>query len=637
MEKHSEKERGSLASEPSRPDPTMATSGDADEEQTVPSGRPSINVVLASIAAVLSLVILLMLTGGLDSLARDIIRFFGPSDRGEDLSQRPAAAPSSAEAALFSFEELDLHPDVVFRPYTAGQVLSENVPTTTAEMIQQFRSLLDLYEERQGTDDNFTVRVVDNRTNELLEIYELEDERQAYENRAEGEGWNWGRIDAIRRTATRDLVQKYVARGIPRGAVTVKWGRRNQVLESREREEGFIEYEVRLARYLGLSLLVTEIGTVETFNDDRLVSPVGARSRYQMMPYVLRQNDVRHYRIPTAAGNHIEVYDEWHPLLTMEPAFATAAGYRNAVGHEIPGISAYHTGPGNIYMVYRMFLTAEPSRFTAESTVMDAYMWAVTEGYDHVSRNSSFKSYSRGYVASAYGALKATESLPIDSTKTVEAVRVQLRPGERIFLSELLRSLATSGKEFDWGPGTDGLSLYNKFRHLNQHMALPSSPDEASGVAPNADLRLTAESQGASVRFFLPIGAPRALEEAGLTILDPNRSFTFNHDTFGRPDPSELTIWDRQYQQLVQDIAHFGFTDEYRQRLLYLVDRFEELAESRPTHYRRLQLEVIKTHERIWRSGVFDRLADVLRAARGSVRFEPRPLSPLPSIGQGES
>lgn len=646
MEKQSEKERGSVASESSRPnsnnpdvekpDVEDPDAGRSDDESIAPSNTSAINVFWASMAAILVVAVLMMLSGGLDSLARDFMRFFGPSDAGTaDRIEGTIDAPSRSGSGLFTFEELDLHPDVVFQPYTAGQILSEDVSTATAEMIQQFRELLDLYEERQGTDDNFTIRVVDNRTNDLLEVYELDEERQTFENRTEGEAWNWGRIDGLRRTATRKLVDKYVARGIPRNAVTVKWGRRNQVLEAREREEGYIEYEVRLARYLGLSLLATEIGTVETFNDDRLVSPVGARSRYQMMPYVLRQNDVHHYRISTAAGNAIDVYEEWHPLLTMEPAFATAAGYRNAVGHEIPGISAYHTGPGNIYAVYRMFLTAQPSRFSAESTVMDAYMWAVTEGYDHVSRNSSFKTYSRGYVASAYGSLRATESIPIDSTRTVEAVRVQLRSGERIFLSELLRALEASGRDFEWGPNTDGLSLYNKFRSLNGHFVLPAASDESMGVAPNADLRLTAESQGVPVRFFLPLGAPGALAEAGFDILNSDRSFTFSHDTFGRPDPSEVTVWDRQYRQLVQDVAHFGFTDEYRQRLIYLVDRFEELAAARPTHFRRLQLEVIKTHERIWRSNVFDRLADALEAASGRARFEPRPLSPLPS-GQPE-
>lgn len=634
MEKQFEK-RNSSFSDSTRPDDHQPDASQIAEEGTAPPNTPAINVFWASMASVLVIVVLMMLSGGLDSLARDFMRFIEPA-RGTGAAEGTVEAPISGQSGVFTFEELDLHPDVVFRPYTAGQLIGTDISSATATMIREFRELLDLYEERQGTDDNFTIRVVDNRSDELLEIYEFEDERLAYENRENKENYNWGRIDALRRNATRSLVNKYVARGIPREAVTVKWGRRNQVLEARERELGYIEYEVRLARYLGLSLLATEIGTVETFNDDRLVSPVGARSRYQMMPYVLRQSNVHHYRIPTAAGNGIDVYEEWHPLLTMEPALTTAAGYRNAVGHEIPGISAYHTGPGNIYMVYRMFLTSAPELFNQESTVMDAYMWAVTTGYDEVSRNSSFKSYSRGYVASAYGSLRATQNLPIDSTKTIEAARVQVQSGQSIFLSELLRSLEAAEQELDWGPNTDGLSLYNKFRKLNQHFVLPDASNETRGVAPNADVKFVAESQGVPVRFFLPLGASAVLEEAGVDVLDDSETFRFTHDTYGRPEPSELTIWDRQYQQLVQDIAHFGFTDAYRDRLIFLVDRFEELAEARPSHFRRTQLEVIKTHERIWRSSVFDKLADVLRAARGSERFDPRPLSPLPE-GQNDS
>lgn len=631
MEKQQEQEIGGAQPGIDNSEATEGIGVNSAAEGTLPPSTSPRNVLWASLTALFALLVLVTISGGLESIAQDLIRIFGPSEDQEAMEMVTAEAPTAAESGQFTFHNSDLHPDVLFRPYTAGPIVSEDVSSASRSIIPQFRNLLGLYQEQQGIDDNFTVRVVDNRTNALLEIYELEEERAKYENREDGEDWNWGRVDALRRDATRNLVQKYASRGIPQGAVTVKWGRRNQVMQAREREAEFIEYEVGLARFLGLSLLVTEIGTVETFNDDQLVSPVGARSRYQMMPYVLRQNDIHHYRIPTAAGNSVEVYEEWHPLLTMEPAFLTAAGYANAVGHEIPGISAYHTGPGNIYMVYRMFLTAEPERLTSETTVMDAYMWAVTEGYDYVSRNSSFKSYSRGYVASAYGALRAAESVPIDPSQSLRVVRVEVRSGQRVFLSDLLRTLQASGKEFNWGSGTQDMSLYDKFRRLNKHMALPSSPGQDGGVKPNADLRLTSEIQGNPIRFFLPIGVPQALQEMGMDVLDESKSFAYDQDTYGRPDPSDLTIWDRQYQQLVDDIAYFGFTEAYRDRLVYLADKFEELAESNPSHYRRLQLDVIKTHERIWRSGVFDKLADVLRAARGSQRFEPRPLSPLPT------
>lgn len=610
------------------PEQTDTPSGDfAKEEETISQER-SINAFWASVAAVLGLIVLVLLTGRLDSVARDFVRFFGPGDATtESLETGVAEAPASAPG-MFTFKELDIHPDITFQPYTAGQLIGAEVSSSTAQMIRQFRDLLDLYEERQGTDDNFTIRVVDNRSNELLELYELESEREAYESLENTENYSWGRIDDMRRVATRNLVQKYASRGVPRNAITVKWGRRNQVLQAREREAPFIEYEIRLARYLGLSLLATEIGTVETFNADKLVSPVGARSRYQMMPYVLRQNDVHHYRISTASGASIEVYEEWHPLLTMEPSFTTLTGYKNAVGHEIPGISAYHTGPGNIYMVYRMFLTGS-ELFSPSSTVVDAYMWAVTTGYDQVSSGSSFKSYSRGYVASAYGALRATESLPVDSTLTLEAERVQIKPGEQIFLSELLRTLESSDQELDWGPGMDEESHYERFRFMNEHFALPDL--QGDGVSPRVDVRLTAESQGIDVKFFLPLGATKVLKDAGLDIIDEEKRFRFTHDTYGRPKPGDVTIWDRQYDNLIRDVANFGFTNENRRRLNFLVGRFRELAESNPSHYRRMQLDIIKTHQRIWQSNVFDKLANAVSAARGSSRFEPMPPSELPT------
>src|SRR5690625_7425915 len=144
------------------------------------------------------------------------------------------------------------------------------------------------------------------------------------------------------------------------------------------------------------------------------MSSVGARSRYQMMPYLLRQNGIHHYTLRTASGSSVQVFEEWHPLLTLEPAFATLKGYINAVGHEIPGIAAYHTGPGNIFMVYRTFLDNIPSVSSATS-MADACLWAVTVGVDTVSQGTSFKPYSRGYVPSKYGALQATAETPIDT------------------------------------------------------------------------------------------------------------------------------------------------------------------------------------------------------------------------------
>ena len=318
-----------------------------------------------------------MVSGKLAPLAGRTLHFIDTRDEADENS--------------FTLDQLDTHPDIVF-PSWFSDPLAEEKDTGADEasvrnrLVRDFRDFLALYVQRQGEDDNFTLRVVDNRTDELLEIHELN--REDWENRAPDTSWDWDPVDEQRRRQTRVLVDKYVDRGIPRKAVTVKWGRRHQVIEARMRELGYIEYEVRLAKFLGLSLLATETGTVETFNRDDLISAAGARGRYQIMPFLLRMNDIHRYRLRTSAGNSIRVYEERHPLLTMETAFTTIAGYRNAVGHEIPGLSAYHSGPGNIFMLYRTFLEQGRDFHTRESNVMDAYTWAITDGFDKLSSSS---------------------------------------------------------------------------------------------------------------------------------------------------------------------------------------------------------------------------------------------------------
>lgn len=588
-------------------------------------GRYALVATLASLAVML---IMMSATGRLDSLAHNLLENYRETRAAEVTADLPEALVEAHERAVV-FAELDIHPDILFRPYTFGPVLTEGKGETQTRMIEQFRDLLDMYVQRQGVDDNFTIRVMDNRSGEDLEVFTLENERRAFEETGEA---NWAAIDNKRRQETNRLVSKWADRGVPRGDVTVRWGRANQMAEARERNAPFIEHELNLARRLGLSLLAVQIPTVETFNQDRLISSVGARSRYQMMPYILRQNGIRHYELSTASGAAVKVYEEWHPLLTMEPAFLLLKGYVNAVGHEIPGISAYHTGPGNIYSVYRTFLS-EMGRINEETTVADAYLWAVTEGFGKVSSGTSFKTYSRGYVPSNYGALKATEHVPIDTTKTIRAERVQIRSGETVFLSDLLEVLENDAQFFAANQaharGTDGpAELYNQFRELNPHIQLPSFSPEGH-VPPAGDLRLEATKDGGDVRFFLPIGATDALTRAGHDVIDPASVFRFDRDSYGRPDPSEITIYDRQYDELVAEAAKFGFTNANRVRLLRLVDRFAELAEANPTHYRKMQYAVIRTHAQMWRSSPWEKLAAEVSARRDVQRLAVRPPATL--------
>ena len=594
---------------PSSPPPDSAS----------PSSPRSRRLRIGASIAVIVLVGLVGLSasGHLDTVAQRLLVQFQPFAA----PAPPPAAPDSLEEAPDSdhgltLRQLDAHPETMHRRYFTPSVFGPRGPDSV--LVSRFHDLLDLFTKRQGVDDNFTIRVLDDRTHEVLDLHVLEDLRAAYER---GATMEWRAVDRQRRQATRRLVDTWVERGIPREHVTVRWGRATQIRSAHERDAPFKEYEIRLAETLDLSLLPTEIGTVETFNQDDLVSPVGARSRYQMMPWILRRSGVHRYDLRTEAGPRIEVREELHPLLTLEPAFTLLRGYVNAVGHEIPGLSAYHTGPGNIYKIYRLFFS-ESSYFDPNATVVDAYLWALTDGFDAVNDVSTFGHYSRGYVPSTYGSLVATENEVIDTTRTLRTARVQLRPGAQTTLRRLLAPLDSLERSFDWGPQTDGKSAYESFRALNPHFDLPPAP--AAGVPEAGNVRLVSSIDGKAVRFFLPIGAPAALRASGLTVLNENATFRFDRDTYGDAS-AQRTRWDDRYQALVRDIKAFGFTPSNRRELLRLHDKFIELAEAQPSHFRRLQLDIIQTHRRIWLSNPWEELSEETMLATGRARMPVQP------------
>ncbi len=588
----------------------------SDEKTDSSSSRLTYRVLGAVVFITVVCSLLLARAGRIDTAAQDFLTQFTrspvPAPASDPDTLRPIPAPTFQPGAL------PTHPDVVHREYINPSVVENNADSSS--LVFQFRALLDLYEKRQGVDDNFTLRVFDNRTGKVLEIHTMEQARTAYRR---GAPMEWEAIDRKRRRLTRDLVDKYEARGIPNEAISVKWGRANQVQQAHQKDAPYIEYEMRLARYLNLSLLPIEIGTVETFNQDHLVSSVGARSRYQMMPFILRRNGLHRYWLRTASGRSVRVRDERHPLLTMEPAFLLLRGYVNSVGHEIPGISAYHTGPGNIYKLYRLFLTESNGRFRPSADVMDAYMWAVTEGYDYVSDHSTFGPYSRGYVASAYGALRATDRQMVDTTRTLRAARVQLKPGASTSLSALLDTLQTASASLDWGTGTADLSLYERFRNMNPHFDLP--PGRDGDVPPSGDVKLVSAVGGKAVHFFLPLGAPATLARSGLDVIDDDATFRFDTNTYAPPTDTQHTKWDRTYDELVHDIKQFGFTERNRSRLLALHEEFERLAEENPSRYRQHQLRVIETHRRIWLSNPWEDLSDATTIAMGRVTMPVQP------------
>ena len=587
-----------------------------------------------------------------EALTQQLTRLFSDAEQASAEEEQQGEKEQKEEEGTFTLASFDHHPDLLYQPYTSGPLLGNQTASGQVALVQQFREFLDAYVKRQAIDDNFTIRVTDGRNMELLEVYTLEEERKKYRQMemagSRRHDYLFNRIDPQRKRHLRRLVDKHVRQGVPREPIIVKFGRATQVEIAQERGRPYLEYMARLTRYLDLSLLATQVGTVETFNNDKWVSPVGARSRFQMMPYILQRQDVNQYRLQVQGGGSVLVREEWNPLLTMKPALLLMKGYANAVGHVIPGISAYHTGPGNIFEVYRHFMMEDPKWLMPRSTVMDAYMWATAtnEGYQTVSNSTSFGPFSRGYVASIYGALKAIEDEPIDTSATVRAVRVQLKEGESIMLGKMLGVLQEQSpqpqpepshlspadntesavNEADGSSETQQQNLYSRFRELNPQIPLPSASESGGLVPPGGNLRLVSSVGGDDVQFFLPLGAPQRLKQAGIDVLDPDKTFRFDHDTYAYPE-GERTVWDRRYDRLVSTIAQFGFTNEIRRQLFELAEKFEELAEENPTRYRKDQLEIIQLHKQVWQTRGWERLRNVTRATFGPGHIEAQPYS----------
>jgi hypothetical protein len=570
---------------------------------------------------------LLMTRGDLLAQAVPVAIQSGPSEPAD-----PVAPGRDLPTQPYRFLDLDIHPDRVYNHYFSGAFFTDAARGADRSSAQSayddFRTQLEIYRRRAGEDDNFAIRVYDSRTWRTLEVFSLREERERFEQSGSAD---WERIDAFRRGASNGLITKWVARGIPRDAVATRWGRANQIAEAREREAHTIEYEIRYARQLGLSLLTTEIGTVETFNQDWLVSPANARGRYQMMPDILDLFALRAFTLPAAAGN-VQVREELHPLLSLQSSFLLVRGYSNAVGQEIPGVSAYHTGPGNIMHLYQTFLRAKANDpGVRDATVTEAYMWGVTDGFDRVRQQSSFGPHSRGYVLSAYGALRAVDDKRIDPSHTLLTERVQLREGQTIALSDLLTLLEPHGARLEWGSDIDHANLYERFRALNGHIALPRSGSEETVSVPAAgNVRLAAASGRFPVRFFLPYGATELLERIRPGLLDPARTFRFDDNTFADPAVTgEKTQADYEYDELIRSISGFGFTSQNQNRLERLYRQFVQLAQANPnSEYRQAQLRIITIHRRVWHTVRFRDLAgtvqNVLEASRAPIRaMEP--------------
>jgi hypothetical protein len=614
------------------------------------SNRPlGVRNLLWAVVVVLGVItVLLAATGRIGTVTQSIAgTFTGGSDPdpSEREPLREVSGSSEGDDGTFTFANLTGHPDEALDPYFAGAIAgAEEDSTSRATLIRAFRDLVDQYVKRYGEDDNFSMRVTSGGEQDtLLEIFTFEEEREKYVEAGKPVDYNWGRINRMRRTKTRDIVDKWVARGIPEDPIRVKWGMADITRAARKRDESFIEYEVRLARFFGKSLLMTEIGTKETFNQDELKSSVGARSRYQLMPSLLNSYGINRYRLSASAGNTVLVAEEHHPLITMEPAFKHATASINAMGHEIPGISAYHTGVNNIYNeVLVKFLKNGQEYVFPDLTTAEAYIWGVTLGFPIVSRNSSFGDFSRTYVPGAYAALKAAEETVIDTSQTMLADRMSLAEGQSISLSELLTTISENSGGLHWNT-PDSLTLYQRFRQMNKHFHLPAGPSVQSdsatagaavpvGVPERGNVEITATAQGKPVRFFLPPGGRAVLKNNGHAgLIDEGSVFQFNHDTYPDPTRGMRTKYDRQYDELVSEIRNFGFTEKNRQQLKDLSETFEQLAASEPTHYRRAMADIINKHLRFWQYPGWENVQQSVQAVLGRAPVDPQGPQQLPT------
>ena len=580
------------------------------------SRRPRTSVLMAVFMGLMSVSVLGLLFANADLLTAEASPAQSSAAAASDAEPAPLPMVAFDDDDPYTFSSLDIHPDRLFSQYFAGAFSGEAMlrGADRSGVDNDFRWRLRMYQDAYGTDDNFSVRVLDGRTGETLEIATLRAERDLFQGSGQAA---WDQVNRKRRTLSRELRDKWTARGMDLDDIVIRWGYKDQSFESRARDEAYVGYEVNLARRLGLSLLATEIGTVETFNQDKLVSSAGARSRFQMMPDILNLFDVERYTLRTASGARVSVAEEHNPLLSMEPSLMLVRAYANSVGHELPGVSAYHTGPGNIFKLYNQYLRAHPGRVRSQGQhVSDAYMWGVTDGFERVDAVSTFGPHSRAYVLKAYGALRATEDEPIDPEDTFRGELVRIAPGESVTLSRILTALESNAQRLDWSIATDR-SLYERFRTLNPHIDLPMAP--GGGVPSSGDLRLTSTAGNKPVRFFLPLGAASVLRRVGLGVIGDVQ--TFDNETY-LPEPGDIQPVDRRYQKLVEDTGRFGFTAANVRRLNTIYDELVVLARRYPdSRYRQTQAKVARIHKRVWGTADFRTLVATTAA---TLSMDPR-------------
>jgi hypothetical protein len=159
---------------------------------------------------------------------------------------------------------------------------------------------------------------------------------------------------------------------------------------------------------------------------------------------------------------------------------------------------------------------------------------------------------------------------------------------------------------------------------MNQHIDLPPANPDGS-VPRDGDIRLLSEVKDTPVRFFLPLNAPRVLALRGLDIIDANKTFRFDHNTYRLEGDVTKPPSDQEYEDLQDNVKHFGFTLANRSTLNSLVAQFERLYALNPSHYRKAQLTIARAHKQLWAYDGWETLAEATRATRGALRLPTLP------------
>ena len=139
---------------------------------------------------------------------------------------------------------------------------------------------------------------------------------------------------------------------------------------------------------------------------------------------------------------------------------------------------------------------------------------------------------------------------------------------------------------------------------------------------------LTDAVDDAPVRFFLPLRTAGILKRQGLDVIDEEASFRYDNNTYRLPAEGVVTEWDEAYSRLVREIGRFGFTEDHRRRLGRIAHQFEMLAARNPSHYRQLQLSIIKQHESLWAYKGWNAVATATNNLKGTIKLttvDPRP------------